>query len=110
MARALAQRGLRVERQQVVSFEFDGMRFDDGLRVDILVNESLVIELKSVETLSAAHHKQLLTYLRLLHLPLGLLFNFGAATFKQGVKRIVNNHTAFAPSREPGALAMNWLT
>ena len=99
LARALERRGLRVERQKVVSFEFDGMRFDEGLRVDLLVNEALVIELKSVETLAPVHHKQLLSYLRLLQQPLGLLINFGAATFKEGVKRIVNNHTAFASSR-----------
>lgn len=99
LARSLERRGLRVERQKTVAFEFDGIRFDEGLRVDILVNEALVIELKSVETLAPVHYKQLLTYLRLLHLPLGILINFGAATFKEGVKRIANNHTAFASSR-----------
>lgn len=99
LTRALERRGLRVERQKLISFEFDGMRFDEGLRVDLLVNDVLVIELKSVETLAPVHHKQILTYLRLLHLPLGLLINFGAATFKEGCKRIVNNHTDFASSR-----------
>lgn len=99
LARSLERRGLRVERQKAVAFEFDGLRFDDGLRVDLLVNEVLVVELKSVETLAPVHYKQLLTYLRLLHLPLGILVNFGAATFKEGVKRVANNHTAFASSR-----------
>ena len=99
LARALEKRGLKVERQKVLSFEYDEMRFEDGLRVDLLVEGALVVELKSVETLAPVHHKQLLTYLRLLHQPLGLLINFGAATFKEGIKRIVNNHTEFASSR-----------
>jgi len=99
LARSLERRGLFAERQKVVAFDFDGMRFDEGLRVDLLVNGALVIELKSVETLAPIHHKQLLTYLRLLKQPLGLLINFGAPTFKEGIKRIVNNHTHFASSR-----------
>lgn len=99
LARALERRGLLVERQKIVSFEFDGMRFDDGLRVDLLVNGVLVVELKSVETLAPVHFKQVLTYLRLMNLPLGLLINFGCATFREGCKRIVNNHTALASSR-----------
>jgi iron complex transport system substrate-binding protein len=98
LAKALQKRGLRVERQKPVSFEFDGVRFDEGLRIDILVDGTLVIELKSVETLAPVHFKQVLTYLRLMRLPLGLLINFGAATAKQGIKRIVNNHTAVSAS------------
>lgn len=92
LARILTERGLRVERQKAVTFEYHGIRFDDGLRVDLLVNEMLVVELKSVEKLAPVHSKQLLTYLRLLNLSLGLLINFGAATFKEGCKRIVNGH------------------
>ena len=61
--------------------------------------DQLVVELKSVENLSPVHHKQLLTYLRLMKLPLGLLMNFGAATCKEGLKRIVNGHRNFAASR-----------
>jgi iron complex transport system substrate-binding protein len=99
LCRMLEQRGLRAERQHAIAFDFYGMHFDDGLRVDILVNDILVIELKSVETLAPVHTKQLLTYLRLLKLPLGLLINFGAATFKEGCKRIVNNHKDFVSSR-----------
>jgi len=67
-----------------------------GLRVD----GCLVIELKSVEKLAPVHAKQLLTYLRLLNLPVGLLINFGVATFKEGIRRVVNNHQDFASSRE----------
>jgi iron complex transport system substrate-binding protein len=99
LARVLAESGLRVERQKAVVFEYHCIRFDDGLRVDLLINERLIVELKSVETLAPVHSKQLLTYLRLLHLPLGLLINFGAATFKEGCKRIVNSHHDFAASR-----------
>ena len=99
LTRDIERRGLHVKRQHIVMFEYDGMRFDDGLRVDLYVNESLVIELKSVETFAPVHYKQLLTYLRLMHKPLGLLINFGAATFKEGIKRVVNNHTSFASSR-----------
>jgi len=99
LARALERRGLVVERQRLMVFEYDGMRFEEGLRVDLLVNGLLVIELKSVEALAAVHHKQLMTYVRLLNQSLGLLINFGSATFREGVKRIVNNHTSFASSR-----------
>jgi iron complex transport system substrate-binding protein len=99
LARLLSQRGLKVERQKTVVFEYLGIRFDDGLRVDLLVNEKLIVELKSVETLAPVHGKQLLTYLRLMQLPLGLLINFGAPTFKEGIRRVVNNHQDFASSR-----------
>jgi iron complex transport system substrate-binding protein len=60
---------------------------------------ALLIELKSVEQLAAVHAKQVLTYLRLMNLPLGLLINFGASTFKEGVKRVVNHHLDTASSR-----------
>jgi GxxExxY protein len=90
MPRALERRGLKVERHKAVTFEFDGLRFDNGLRLDLLVEDQVVIELKSVETIAPVHCKQLLTYLRLLDLPVGLLINFGAATLKDGLRRIVN--------------------
>ena len=99
LAKMLEQRGLTVERQTPIPIHYAGLRFDEGFRADLLVEGSLLIELKSVENLAAVHGKQVLTYLRLLDLPLGLLINFGSATFKDGVKRIVNNHTNFASSR-----------
>ena len=74
------------------------MQFDEGFRADIIVEDGLLIELKSVETLAPVHSKQVLTYLRLLNLPLGLLLNFGAATFKEGCKRIVNGEQTFVSS------------
>lgn len=92
LARELERRGLKVERQKPVSFEFDGMRFDEGFRVDLLVEDCVVVELKSVEKLAPVHPKQLLTYLRLMNLPVGLLLNFGAGTLKEGIDRVVNNY------------------
>jgi len=99
LAKLLTQRGLFVERQKPVPIIFEGLQFDEGFRADLLVDEKLLIELKSVETLAPVHSKQVLTYPRLLNLPLGMLMNFGAATFKDGIKRIVNNHSDFASSR-----------
>jgi GxxExxY protein len=99
LAKSLADRGLQVVRQKPVSIEFGGLLFEEGFRADLLVEEALIVELKSVENLAPVHHKQLLTYLRLLHLHVGLLVNFGAPTFKEGVKRIVNDHQDFASSR-----------
>lgn len=100
LARELERRGLIVERQKAVSFHFDGLRFDDAFRVDLLIDGCVVIEVKSVETLAPVHSKQLLTYLRLLNLPVGLLINFGAATMKAGLHRIVNNYYP-SPSAPP---------
>jgi GxxExxY protein len=90
LALRLTKRGLRVEREKNVVFTYEGVRFDNGLRVDLLVNGSVVVELKSVETLAPVHYKQVLTYLRLMDLRVGLLVNFGAPLLKQGIKRIVN--------------------
>ena len=98
LARMLEERGLSVRRQMPVPIRLMGMSFDEGFRADIVVNGVFLIELKSVEQLAPVHAKQVLTYLRLLDFPLGLLINYGAATFKEGVKRIVNKHTDFASS------------
>jgi sulfate transport system permease protein len=99
LARELGRRGLDSERQKPVSFEFDGMRFEDGFRVDLLVEGVVVVELKSVDKLAPVHSKQVLTYLRLLNLPVGLLINFGAATLKEGLHRIVNHFSLSASPR-----------
>ena len=79
-----------MEREKKVVFTYDGIVFDQGLRVDLLVEGRVVVELKSVELLPPVAYKQRLTYLRLLDLRVALLINFGAALFKQGVRRIVN--------------------
>lgn len=99
LARMLELKGLRVERQKPVPIELDGMQFDEGFRADLLVDGQVLVELKSVEKFAPVHGKQVLTYLRLLNLPVGLLINFGASTFKGGIKRVVNNHQDFASSR-----------
>jgi GxxExxY protein len=100
LARDLARRGLKVERQKLVTFEFDGLFFEDGLRVDLLIEERVIVELKSVEKTAPVHPKQLLTYLRLMKLPVGLPINFGAATLKEGLQRVVNNYNP-SPSASP---------
>jgi GxxExxY protein len=102
MVKALERRGLKVERHKAVTFEFDGTRFERGLRVDLLVDDRVVVELKSVEFFAPVHAKQVLTYLRLLNLPVGLLINFGAATLKEGLRRIVNNYVPASPRTELG--------
>lgn len=88
----LSERGLQFQSQLSVPIQHKGVVIDNAFRADILVEGRLLIELKSTETHSPVHAKQLLTYLRLLNLPLGLLMNFGAATFKDGVRRIANNY------------------
>jgi iron complex transport system substrate-binding protein len=90
LARCLARLALTVERHPVVQFEYDGLTFDDGLRLDLLVERRVVVEVKSVEKLAPVHSKQVLTYLRLMDLRVGLLINFGGATLKEGLHRIVN--------------------
>ena len=92
LVRQLESRGLNVERQKEVTFEFDGMLFEGGFRIDLLVNQLVVVEIKSVERTAAVHSKQVLTYLNLLRLPVGLLLNFGAATMKEGMQRIVSEY------------------
>jgi iron complex transport system substrate-binding protein len=99
LAKALEKRGLSVERQQPISFVFDDIPFDEGFRVDLLVDDRVVVELKSVEKLAPVHSKQLLTYLRLMNLPVGLLLNFGASTLKEGLHRIVNDLPSSASPR-----------
>jgi|TARA_B110000196_G_C20882597_1_gene537463 GxxExxY protein len=90
LARRLKQRGLVVERQRAISIEFEGERFDEGFRADLIVNRLVIIELKSVEQVSPVHKKQLLTYLRLTDLKVGYLLNFGDALMKDGIRRIIN--------------------
>ena len=91
LAHSLEKKGLVVERQKPIPITYDGLKFDEGFRADIVVEETLIIELKSVESVSAVHKKQLLTYLRLADKRLGLLINFGANLLKNGIYRIANN-------------------
>jgi GxxExxY protein len=99
LAKMLSEQGVEVKRQVPVPIRLMGLNFDEGFRADLLVENQLLVELKSVENLAPVHSKQVLTYLRLLKLPLGLLINFGAPTFKDGCKRIVNGPQSFMTSR-----------
>ncbi|KPF90978.1 Fe3+ hydroxamate ABC transporter substrate-binding protein [Novosphingobium sp. AAP83] len=92
LARRLRGRGLNVERQVQVKAVFDGVTYDPAFKIDLLVDERLILEIKAVEQLSKAHAKQLLTYLRLLKQPVGLLLNFSEATLKDGIRRVVNDY------------------
>jgi GxxExxY protein len=94
LERGLRRAGLQVECQRPVSFEFDGMHFENAFCVDLLVEERVVVELKSVEKLAPVHHKQVLTYLRLLDLPVGILANFGVANMNSGLFRILNQRAS----------------
>ena len=89
----LRESGLHVECQVAVPIKYKGLVIENAFRADIIINGKLVIELKSTVSHMPVHAKQLLTYLRLLDFRLGLLMNFGAPTFQQGIKRIANNHT-----------------
>jgi GxxExxY protein len=86
----LKQRGLSVECQKPIPIKYGDIQFDEGFRADILVEDCVIIELKSVETIRRVHKKQILTYLRLADKRLGLLVNFGEALIKDGISRIVN--------------------
>ena len=90
LAHELSKRGLEAERQVSVSIQYSGIKFDEGFRADIVVNNRVVLELKSVEKMSAAHRKQIQTYLKLSGMKLGFLLNFGAALMKDGIVRAVN--------------------
>jgi GxxExxY protein len=92
MFESLRQRGLHVERQVPVRIEYNGVVVDNAFKVDLLLEGRLLIELKSTEKYSPVYAKQVLTYLRLMGVPLGLLMNFGFATFKEGVHRFANDY------------------
>ena len=90
LAHVLKKRGLKVERQVPVAIVFDGIKFDEGFRADLIVDEKVIVELKSVENIVPVHKKQLLTYLRLSDKRLGLLINFGSELIRDGISRVVN--------------------
>jgi GxxExxY protein len=92
LAESLSARGLFVERQISIGLSANGIVIDNAFRADILIEKCLLLEIKSTEQHAPVHAKQVITYLRLMKLPLGLLMNFGAPTFKEGVRRIVNNY------------------
>ncbi|MGA2052847.1 MAG: GxxExxY protein [Opitutales bacterium] len=90
LVRELERMGLNAERQKPIQVRFEDLIFDEAFRVDLLVEGRVIVEIKSVEKLMPVHGKQVLTYLRLTGLQLGLLINFGENLLKDGVKRVVN--------------------
>lgn len=95
LAKRIADRGCNVVRQMPIRIHADGFEFPEGFRADLVVEQRLLIEIKSVERLAPVHTRQVLTYLRMMNLPLGLLMNFGGITFKEGLKRVANNYRQF---------------
>jgi len=87
----LTKIGLSVTRQQVIPVVWKGIEMEQGFRADLIVENKVLIEIKSVAALAPVHHKQVLTYLKLTELKLGLLINFNEAYIKNGITRIVNN-------------------
>ncbi|MBN1908796.1 MAG: GxxExxY protein [Pirellulales bacterium] len=90
LAHELTKRGLAVARQVPIPIQYDGLSFDEAFRADLVVEDTLIVELKSVEKVAPVHKKQLLTYLRLADKRLGLLINFGEEMIKNGISRVVN--------------------
>ncbi|MFP4086791.1 MAG: GxxExxY protein [Desulfobacteraceae bacterium] len=90
LAQQLRNEGMEVARQVPIPIEFRGIRFDEGFRADLIVEHKVILELKSVENISKAHKKQVLTYLRLTGLKLGYLLNFGEGLMKDGIYRIIH--------------------
>ena len=87
----LKKNGLDVQKQKALPLVYEEVKLDVGYRIDIIVENKLIIEVKSVETLNDVHFAQLLTYLKLTNYKLGLLINFNVSLIKNGIKRIVNN-------------------
>ena len=110
LARRLQSFGYDVVSQQLISAEFEGARFEAAFRADLLVDGRLLIEVKSVERLLPVHSKQLLTYLRLMKQPVGLLINFGGETLKEGIRRVVNEYRPSAPLPSSPRLRVNQIT
>ena len=90
LAKLLSKKGLYVQRQVSIPIEFEGEQFDEGFRADLFVEGKVIIELKSVEKITSAHKKQLLTYMKLTNTKLGYILNFGTELMKDGIDRIVN--------------------
>ena len=99
LARELSDRGLRVQRQVPVPIVFKGIRFDEGFRADLIIENKVLLELKSIERIVPAHKKQVQTYLRLTGLKLGYLLNLGEAVLKSGITRCVNGLEEYNPQR-----------
>jgi len=90
LAEELKALGLTIERQKPIPIRYKQLNFDEGFRADIIVENHVIIEIKSVESVSRVHSKQVLTYLKLLNFRLGYLVNFGSELIKDGITRVVN--------------------
>ena len=90
LEKKLQERGYSVEREKAIPVEFEGVKFEMGFRADLIINGCFIVELKSVERMAPVHAKQLLTYLKLTGMRLGLLINFGEERLKDGIKRVAN--------------------
>jgi len=91
LAYELSQRGLKVVRQKALPLTYRDITLDGGYRLDLLINDSVIVEVKAVDALTGVHEKQLQTYLKLSGLKVGLLINFNVKLLKYGLRRIVNN-------------------
>jgi len=90
LAYELEKRGFQIKKQVSMPVEYDGIKFEQGYRADIIVNDKVILDLKSVENIKNVHKKQVLTYLKLSNMKLGFLLNFGASLMKNGIDRIIN--------------------
>lgn len=99
LARALEQRGFRIRRQQCVRLMDGDLEFEEAFRADLIIDDAVIIEIKSTTHIDPVHARQLLTYLRLTGLQLGLVINFGQPTLRQGVKRVINTPNPISPLR-----------
>jgi GxxExxY protein len=99
LAGKLVEMEYTVDRQKPIDIEFEGQRFPAAFRIDLLIDDRLIVEIKSVDALNKAHMKQIETYLRLTKQPVGQLINFAGATLKEGLKRVVNDHVPSASPR-----------
>ena len=93
LAEEIRERGIEVSRQVAVPLRYKSVVVDNAFKIDLLIEDRLIVELESIERLLPVHGKQVLTYLRLMNLPLGLLMNFGEEVFRTGVRRIANNYS-----------------
>jgi GxxExxY protein len=91
LAHEIMKQHLPLKRQEGIAVVYDGLKMEMGFRADLIVDDKVIVEIKSVETLAKVHYKQLLTYIRLSNIRLGLLVNFNEALIKDGIKRMVNN-------------------
>jgi GxxExxY protein len=90
LAHELRQRGIEVERQRAIPLIYNGLHFEEGFRADLWIENRIIVEIKSIDELGPVHSKQVLTYLRLTGLKLGLLINFGSPYIRDGIERIIN--------------------